>query len=169
MKTVQAWAKRAGLFLLSAIRHRSRFQWSDAWIFVAAVNATRESPSPGLQHLLGWADGINRAIPSRDELTGAFTRLVASGFAEQSNETIVPTAAGLELYPGAQGPGGIGAFEETNRVAARLAKLTPPSDPPLIAVSEESLAAALREYSQYVDQVTQSILQKLVPKVPGDA
>jgi hypothetical protein len=162
MKTVQAWAERAGLFLRGAFRHRSRFPWSDAWIFVAAVYAAREFPSPRLRHLLGWADGINRSIPSRDELAGAFTRLVASGFAEQSNETIIPTSAGLELYRGSRGPEGLGAFEEANRVAARLAKLTPPSNSPLVAVSEKSLAAAHQEYLQYMDQVAQGIIQKLV-------
>jgi hypothetical protein len=51
---------------------------SDTWILLALWWASREQAA-GLQEILYSADGINKAIPTAEELDGALNRLLAAG------------------------------------------------------------------------------------------
>jgi hypothetical protein len=59
---------------LFAARTSKRYLWSDAWIFQAIVIASHAAPAR-LSEILAAADGVNHALPTDDELHGAFARL----------------------------------------------------------------------------------------------
>jgi hypothetical protein len=145
------------------MRHMSKFEWSDAWVLVAAILAAKEFPTASLEHLLAWTDAINKAIPTEAEINGAFTRLIGSGLAKEANGSILPTRAGLRLYSRANFWRRGGAFQETQRVAARLAKLKSPQNPRVVAVSKESLDSAYQIYSHEARKAANEIIEKLVP------
>ena len=58
------------------------YLWSDAWLLQAIALAAAERPAT-LSEIIGCADALNHALPTRDELHGAFARLTAGGFVEE--------------------------------------------------------------------------------------
>src|SRR5690242_10888833 len=61
------------------------YLWSDAWLLQAIAIASHEAPA-SLSRVLGAADGVNHAMPTDDELHGAFVRLTAGGHIEEVEE-----------------------------------------------------------------------------------
>ena len=59
-----------------------QFVWSDAWILLALIYAGEQTDR---DNLINIADGINHAIPTEDELAGAFARLTQAGFIKGEN------------------------------------------------------------------------------------
>ncbi len=51
-----------------------------------------------LKSVIGMADYINHAIPTRGELEGAFTRLGAAGLVRRRKAGFYPTPRALELF-----------------------------------------------------------------------
>ena len=75
---------------------RIQFSWSDAWLLLAIGLATDERPIASLASVIQVADGIQHAIPSKDEMDGALGRL-------QRAEYVRLTSEGVEmLEPGRQ-------------------------------------------------------------------
>jgi hypothetical protein len=64
---------------LFAARTSKRYLWSDAWILQAIAIASHAAPAR-LSEILGAADAVNHALPTDDELHGAFARLTEGGF-----------------------------------------------------------------------------------------
>jgi hypothetical protein len=62
------------------------FLWSDAWIFQAIAIASHAAPAR-LSEILGAADAVNHALPTDDELHGAFARLTEHGFIAEVGDT----------------------------------------------------------------------------------
>ena len=72
-----------------------RFQRTDAWIFLS-INTTEDGTS--LEDLIAKADYINHAIPSKDEIEGAVTRLSTAGLVRFENSKFILTDSGKEVY-----------------------------------------------------------------------
>jgi hypothetical protein len=70
------------LQLFAASRTHRRYLWSDAWMFQAIAIASHGTPA-SLSEILGVADAVNHAMPTDDELHGAFVRLTEDGFIEE--------------------------------------------------------------------------------------
>jgi len=62
------------------------FLWSDAWILQAIAIASHAAPAR-LSEILGAADAVNHALPTDDELHGAFARLTEHGFIAEVADT----------------------------------------------------------------------------------
>jgi hypothetical protein len=58
------------------------YLWSDAWLLQAVALAARERPAT-LAEVIGYADAVNHALPTSDELHGGFGRLTMGGFVEE--------------------------------------------------------------------------------------
>lgn len=58
------------------------FLWSDAWLLQAIALASRTGPGT-LADVIAAADDVNHALPTYEELHGAFSRLTAGGFVEE--------------------------------------------------------------------------------------
>ena len=58
------------------------YLWSDAWLLQAIALAAAERPAT-LSEIIGCADALNHALPTTDELHGAFARLTAGGLVEE--------------------------------------------------------------------------------------
>lgn len=61
------------------------YLWSDAWLFQAIILASHEKPA-SLTDILAAADGVNHAMPTDDELHGAFVRLSRGGLIREVPE-----------------------------------------------------------------------------------
>jgi len=138
----------------------TQFEWADAWILSAAIWAAEEHSAPNLEDLLACSDAINKAIPTTTELSGAFTRLVAGGLAEQVGGTIKPTESGLSLLRSVN-PLRQSAFEEVQRLANALRQIPARSGARPIVVTDEALDAAYRKYDAFANQIIEKTLQDL--------
>lgn len=61
------------------------YLWSDAWLFQAITIASHEKPA-SLTDIIAVADGVNHAMPTDDELHGAFARLSRGGLIHEVSE-----------------------------------------------------------------------------------
>ena len=61
------------------------YLWSDAWLFQAITIASHERPA-SLTDIIAVADGVNHALPTDDELHGAFARLTNGGLIREVSE-----------------------------------------------------------------------------------
>ena len=77
---------------MTATRVPPDFEWYDAWILAAVVYASDESESVPLWRVVAVADGLNKAIVSRDELELAFGRLIQAGYVRVVPDGFAPTA-----------------------------------------------------------------------------
>src|SRR5687767_3906189 len=74
----------------------SPFLWSDAWLLLAFGLAASDGPAP-IPSMLPLADGIQHAVPTKDEVNGALGRLTRAGYVECANGYVAITAAGKGL------------------------------------------------------------------------
>ncbi len=72
---------------------KSRFDWSDIWIFLCITS--RDGVS--LDHIIAVADLLNHAIPTEEEVEKAITRLSNAGLARVEGESFILTETGFEL------------------------------------------------------------------------
>src|SRR5512145_3214525 len=80
------------------------FRWSDAWLLLA-IGYAAEHADGTLADVIGIADGIQHAIPLREELNGAIGRLSRAGYAAYDGARLGPTEAGRALLARAAAPG----------------------------------------------------------------
>jgi hypothetical protein len=134
------------------------FEWADAWILAASIRAAMNHRTPELQDLLAWSDAINKAIPTPAELSGAFTLLVAAGFAQQVGNTIRPTKKGLWLNRRVNW-WRRSAFEETQRLARSLQQLPAPALADRIVVTDDEFENAYRKYHAFATEIIERLLK----------
>ncbi len=139
------------------------FEWSDAWILMASIRATREFGSPSLDQLLAWSDAINNAIPTTSELSGAFTRLVAAGLATRNRDAIVPTRKALWLNRRLNW-WRRSAFDGTQALAKALERIPVPDSKEPLVVSEQELQTAFERYERYASAIAAKIIGDLTGK-----
>jgi hypothetical protein len=72
-----------------------QFVWSDAWILLAIIYA---GDNGDRANIIKIADGINHAIPTEEELSGAFARLAQAGFIEEEDDKPKVSAVVMETY-----------------------------------------------------------------------
>lgn len=82
----------------------SVFLWSDAWLFLAFGLAASDGPVP-IPRVLPLADGIQHAVPTKEEVNGALGRLARAGYIDIENGKVAITRNGKELLRQAQGAG----------------------------------------------------------------
>lgn len=70
---------------------------SDAWLFLAISVATGSHPRASLGSVITIADGIQHAIPTKDETDGAFRRLQGMGFIRWNGEVVELLKPGKEF------------------------------------------------------------------------
>ncbi|MGH7724005.1 MAG: hypothetical protein ACREOU_01110 [Candidatus Eiseniibacteriota bacterium] len=58
------------------------FLWSDAWLLQALALASQSAPA-NLEAVIAAADAVNHALPTDEEVHGAFVRLTEAGFLEE--------------------------------------------------------------------------------------
>lgn len=115
---------------------QSEWTSADAWILAA----TETGRGQRLTHLIGAADAISHAIPTRDEISSAVGALRAAGLLECEGDRISLTREGRKIRRHWKG----GMFNWGPTLLPRLA-LIPRSDE-LYPVTEEDWEAAYREY-----------------------
>jgi hypothetical protein len=75
----------------------ARWRGEDAWILLALIY-NREKAGSRLADIIGTADAINHAIPSREELHGALNRLLAGRLIESKRDRFTITDRAVELF-----------------------------------------------------------------------
>ena len=73
------------------------YEWYDAWILAAVVYASDGSAAVPLWRVVGAADGLNKAIVSRDELELALARLTQAGYVRVVPDGFAPTQKAMAL------------------------------------------------------------------------
>jgi hypothetical protein len=73
------------------------FLWSDAWLLLAIVLAAGEQSSVHLKSVVQLADGIQHAIPTKDEMDGALGRLQRAGYLRHVSERVELLVDGREF------------------------------------------------------------------------
>lgn len=131
------------------------WQWTDAWIFVAAVIAERLEhdrataaalPVSGatLADVLAAAAFLHRGVPDRDDLENAVQRLVGAGLITVEDDLVEVAPAGEQLWRTRPFRGLSSAVvtiqTQLNRVASPGESAWSLDDP--------TWAAALREYNR---------------------
>ena len=62
-----------------------KWTWNDGWILMSAYLA-QSNKTPGLAEIIAAADATNHAIPTANELSQAFTKLVNAGILNIENK-----------------------------------------------------------------------------------
>jgi hypothetical protein len=65
-----------------------QFWWSDAWLLLAIGLAADTHSVASLASVIELADGIQHAIPSKDEMDGALGRLQRAGYVRHTREGV---------------------------------------------------------------------------------
>jgi hypothetical protein len=81
------------------------FEWYDAWILCALLSAVDYEDPISLALLIGFCDGINKAMVTRGELEEGIGRLVAAGYVQVAGAgfELTPKARALESLAGGYG------------------------------------------------------------------
>jgi hypothetical protein len=77
------------------------FRWSDAWLLLAVGIAAREAPA-SLASVIKVADGLQHAVPVKEEVDGALSRLSRAGLLAYSDAAVRLLPAGRALISTAQ-------------------------------------------------------------------
>ncbi len=116
---------------------KGEWSWSDAWILAAvALNPA----GAGLADLIGTADGINHAIPTRDELSRGLGALIAANLVELIDGRFFTTAAGNVVRTKWRG----GLFDWGEALLPKLQCLPRPAEE--FALTELDMDSAYRAY-----------------------
>ncbi len=113
--------------------------WSDAWVLAATTDSRRGC---SLSELIGVADGINHAIPTRDELAAAIGALRAAGLLKVEDDRFVLTPDGKALKKYWKG----GLFNWSETLLPRLAVL--PRTDEQFPLTDEDVHAAYLTYTR---------------------
>jgi hypothetical protein len=74
------------------------YLWSDAWLLLAILYASREEGGASLDQVTAAGDYINHAIFTTDELEGGLGRLSAGGFIKEKKGLFSVTNKVLQAY-----------------------------------------------------------------------
>jgi len=73
------------------------FLWSDAWLLLAIGLAAEQRPIAPLASVIELADGIQHAIPAKEEMDGALGRLQRAGYIRHTREGVEFLEQGRQL------------------------------------------------------------------------
>lgn len=116
---------------------RSSWTWVDAWVLAAVVDQSRGAD---LSELIGHADALNHAIPTRDELASSLGALVAAGLVEVAADRYRTTSAGRAL----RGEWTAGTRSWSDVLLPRLAAL--PRSEVELPLTQEQVRTAYQAY-----------------------
>ena len=74
------------------------YLWSDAWLLLAILYASREAGGASLDQVKAAGDYIEHAVFTEDELGGGLSRLSAGGFIEERKGLFSVTNKVLKAY-----------------------------------------------------------------------
>ena len=116
----------------------SSWTWVDAWLLAAIPD-----PDAGgsLSEVIGVADAVNHAIPTRDELASSLGALLAADLVTALDGRFRVTPAGRAVR--AQWDGRLGGWQEA--ILPALARLPRPEQP--LPLTEDEVRAAYAKYS----------------------
>jgi hypothetical protein len=114
-----------------------RWTWPDAWV-LAATSDLAEGCT--LSELMGAADAINHAVPTRDELASALGALIAAGLIEVKDGRFRTTDAGRAIKKHWRG----GLFGWSESLLPQLERLPRATDE--FSLTEAAVQAAYTEY-----------------------
>jgi hypothetical protein len=129
---------------------------------MASIRATREFGRPSLEHLLAWSDAINKTIPTTTELSGAYTRLVASGFAIRSGDAIMPTRKAIWLNRRLNW-WRRSSFEATQALAKALKRFSVPHAESIV-LTDQQVQAAYENYHREASALAAQLIGELTRK-----
>jgi hypothetical protein len=113
--------------------------WVDAWLLAATADSRRGC---SLSELIGAADAINHAIPTRDELAASLGSLRAAGLVEQTEGRFRTTTHGKALKEHWRG----GLFGWGKSLLPHLENLPRPGGD--LPITESEVHAAYVEYTR---------------------
>lgn len=121
------------------VEARSRgWQWADAWVLAAIP----DPPGGSLSTVIGAADVINHAIPTRSELSRGIGALVAAGLVEVDGDLFRTTVAGWALKE----HWGDELFEWSADLLPELNKLDRPDDE--FPLTDDEVQQAYQRYAK---------------------
>lgn len=130
---------------------RAKWTWNDGWILMS-VYLAQSNTSSSLADLIAAADATNHAIPTPNELSQAFSRLVNAGVLTIENNRYTIGKDYLSNVERAyQSRGGL--FESANKGqkwlnASNLEIISTPK----ITVTQDELESAYRDYTSKIKQ-----------------
>jgi hypothetical protein len=77
---------------------RAEWERADAWIFVSVLQSCRPGDDADLSRVIGAADYLDHAIPTRAELYGAINRLLAAKLLQAKRGKLSLTPRAEELW-----------------------------------------------------------------------
>jgi hypothetical protein len=134
----------------------STFLWSDAWILMA-IGLASDTGESSLAHVIGAADAVEHAVPTREEVNGALARLGRAGFVDGDPEgrRLSPAGRALLASAAAEGKTLLARLTVLERLLGAAA-WKPGTDPCAAGVGEaehvsaEDYATAVAEYYRMV-------------------
>ena len=132
---------------------KPEFEFADTWILMCILSIYENGPCT-LREIIPIADGINKAIPTLDELHGALNRLLAARLITMRNAAYAPTDKALDLKQKVEENCRVFLWDQMEGLAnilkcpccgVQLKRVTW-----RINVTEEDVAAANKEYSMGV-------------------
>lgn len=131
----------------------TRLEWTfnDGWILMSVFLTHGESGAP-LDELIGAADAMNHAIPTRKEISRSLTRLASCGIVTEKDGRFRIADTYLPLIAKAnQGKGGL--FSAPDKGKKWLSK-TPfeTDDSARITIADERLSLAFESYRKRLGQ-----------------
>jgi hypothetical protein len=134
---------------------KPEFLFEDTWILMC-IRLLNESGPCDLNDIIPLADGINKAIPTIDELHGAFNRLLAARLISTHKGRYVPTAKAEELFEKVQANCRSALWDQMDGLrnilkcpccGVRLKRVTW-----RIKMTEEEVTAAYKQYSSTLSE-----------------
>jgi len=112
--------------------------WVDAWLFAATADS---DGGTSLSRLLGAADALNHAIPTRAELSSGLGALVSAGLIERTPDGFRTTSVGRAMKE--NWSGGLGRWQES--LLPQLERLPRPDD--LLPLTDSEVRDAYAAYA----------------------
>ena len=78
-----------------------QYYWSDAWLLLAIELVARDHPAT-LEAVISMADALQRAIPTKDEMDGALSRLQRAGYIQFNKNRLSLLPLGSQLFANAR-------------------------------------------------------------------
>ena len=95
-----------------------KFERKDSWILLSVAQARHDGP-PKLDNVIWVADGINKDIPTREEIEGAINRLLSAGLVRVAGYYFFVTELGSNILEQARS-GAKSIFDVWNMLEKRL-------------------------------------------------
>jgi hypothetical protein len=137
----------------------TEFRWSDAWLLYATGLAAASEPA-SLPRVIFYADAIEHAVITWEELDGGASRLLAAGYIDIKRGRLSLTHQGNQLF--ASTSAGLRTHSEC--LAALQARLGAPSwqpgDDPRLARAKEPIVIPRGDYDEAVSRYQTTSLRK---------